>query len=102
MPRPLRTTIIYDADGELVAINHRVMQLGTADFGDGPEEATKESGDSMARNLISPATVTAVKQLIDAFEVDISAERKRVAEFKQAEADRAAADAAAAALLAAE
>ena len=102
MSRPIRTTITYDSDGEVAAIDHRVIRLGTQDFGNGPEEATKESSDSMAQNLISTATVTAVKALIDAFEVDIAAERKRVAEFKQAEADQAAADAAAAALLAAE
>lgn len=100
MPRPIRTTINYDPQGKVSAIDHQVMRSGTADFGDGPKPAEEERRDQMASNLISAATVTAVKKLIDAFEVDISKERQRVATHAQAVADQAAADAAAAKVLA--
>jgi len=102
MSRPIRTTITYDDKGKVSAIDHQVMRSGTADFGDGPEPAERERRDQVASNLISPATVTAVKKLIDAFEIDISAERQRIATRAQAAADQAAAAAAAAKLLAAE
>jgi len=91
MSRPRQTIITYDADGEVAAIDHRIVRVGTKDFGDGPQPAEEESQDQLGTNLISAATITAAKAFLDAFEVDIAAERQRVA-------DRAAAAAAAAAV----
>ncbi len=90
MSRPIRTTIAYDGDGQVASIDHRTVRVGTVDYGDGPEEVKKEMVGALARNLISAATVTALKKFVAAFETDVVAERKRVAAVRREEADRAA------------
>ena len=101
MARNVRTTISYDQDGEVSAIDHQLARVAQADFGDGLEDVEREARDSLGRNLLSPATITAAQAFIDAFEVDVAAERQRAAAASQAAADRAATAAARAAARAA-
>ena len=101
MARNVRTTITYDQDGEVSAVDHQLARVAQADFGDGLEDVEREARDSLGRNLLSPATITAAQAFIDAFEVDAAAERQRAAAASQAAADRAATAAARAAARAA-
>ena len=91
MSRPRQTIITYDADGNVDAIDHRIVMTGTVDYGDGAEPIEKESQDVIGRNLIGAATRTAAQAFLDAFEVDIATERQRVADQAAAAAARAAA-----------
>ncbi len=103
MSQPTRTTITYGAEGKVAGIEHQTVRSGTADYGDGPEPAEpKRSNDQLPAVHISTATKTAAKKFLDAFEIDIAAERQRIADHLKAEADRAAASAAEAAVRAAE
>ena len=90
MARNVRTTISYDQDGEVSAIDHQLARVAQADFGDGLEDVEREARDSLGRNLLSPETITAAQAFIDAFEVDAAADRQRAAAASQAAADRAA------------
>ena len=100
MSRPIMTIISYDQDGKMMTIEHQVMKVGTVDFGDGEKPIEEMRQETIAGDLISVATETVVKELIDAFEIDVATERQRIATEAQAVADRAAADATAAKVLA--
>ncbi len=102
MSQPRRTTITYDAEGKVAGIEHIAVRIGTEDFGAGPEPAERPINDNLPNQRISTATKTTVKKFLDAFEVDVAAERQRIADHLKAEADRAAAEAAEAAARAAE
>ncbi|KKL69656.1 hypothetical protein LCGC14_2112750 [marine sediment metagenome] len=91
MSRPQQTIITYDAVGEVTTVEHRVVLTGTVNFGDGPKSVEEDRRDAVRGDQISSATVVAAKDLLDAFEVDLAAERQRVATAAQAEADRVAA-----------
>lgn len=93
MSQPRRTTITYDERGNVAGIEHRVMRVSTADFGDGAEPVEKQSIDQLPNSRISTATKTAIKKFLGAFEADVVAERQRVADHLKAEADRAEAEA---------
>ena len=69
MSKPRHTTINYDEHGNVAGIEHRVMRVGTADFGDGAEAVEKQSIDQLPNSRISAATKTAIKKFLDAFEV---------------------------------
>ena len=102
MSQPRRTTITYDAEGKVAGIEHQSVREGTADYGQGAEPVEKISTDQLPGSRITAATKTAALVFLDAFEVDIAAERQRIADHLQAEADRATAKAADAELRAAE
>ena len=89
MSKPRHTTINYDEQGNVAGIEHRVMRVGTADFGDGAEPAEKQSIDQLPNSRISAATKTAIKKFLDTFAVDVAAERQRIADHLKAEAARA-------------
>ena len=84
MARNVRTTITYDQNGDLSAIDHQLARVAQADFGDGLEDVEREVRDSMVLNLISSATITAAQALLDAFQVDAAAEPQRSAAASQA------------------
>lgn len=90
MSRLQQTVITYDADGEVAAINHKVVQPGTVNFGDGPQPTEREKTDHLHQGVISSATRAVIVALVDALEIDIAAERQRIADAAQAEADQAA------------
>jgi len=102
MSRPRRTTITYDEQGKVAGIEHIAVRVGTEDFGAGPEPAERPINDNLPSQRISTATKTTVATFLDAFEVDVAAERQRIADHLQAEADRATAAAAEAQAAAAE
>ena len=91
MSRPRQTIITYGPDGKVATVEHRVVLIGTENFGEGPKPVERDHRDSVAGNQISPTTITAAKALLDAFEIDLAAERQRIATAAQAEADRVAA-----------
>ncbi len=93
MSQPRRTTITYDAEGNVAGIEHIAVRIGTEDFGAGPEPAERPINDNLSNPRIGAATKAAVADFLNALEVDMAADRQRIAVARQEEADRAAAEA---------
>jgi len=90
MSRPRRTTSTDAAEGKVAGIEHIEVRMGTATYGDDtPEPVEKASNDNLPKQRISVETKTAIMNFLDAFKVDVVAERQRIADHLKAEADRA-------------
>ncbi len=91
--KPESMNIEFDADARVASIIQNGVEVGTSDFGNGMQPDTRPAQEHLRGTQISASTREAVRALCDAFAMDLTDERQRVADALQKRADLAAAKA---------